>query len=86
MVLDSCLHRSSCRNTLPVKFIDNKLTDTPKTSIKSSDSQTPISWSFFCSLIPGSALVLTLGPALTIAKYTNKDLQKTTKFTLKFFH
>lgn len=74
---------------MQVSFIDNKFTNASKALIKSSTFLAFTFWSFSYrptpSLVFVSILSFILGLALIIGRYTDKTLQKTTKFTLESF-
>lgn len=62
---------------------DDKLADNPlEVSIQSNDSLILISQAPSYSLTLSPAFIFAPGSILTIDRYTDKDLQKTTKFIL----
>lgn len=58
---------------------DEFASNSSRVFIKISNSLVPTSWFSSCGFIPGTTFVPTL------IKYTNKNLQKVTKFALEFF-
>lgn len=80
-----------CRNS-PIKPANNELDDNPsKAFIKNSSLFTPTSRTSFYNISPSLTFTLILalnstsGLILIIDRYTDKNLQKTTKLALKSF-
>lgn len=76
-------------NTLPVDLINDKLADAPEAPTKSIGSPAPTFLSFSWGLTSGPTPVLApisaSGSAPIVGQYTDKDLQRATKFALESF-
>lgn len=83
MALGSCLCCIPCCNLLPVNSDNDELADTPLEALtKSSGSLlTLLIPSYTPTLDPASVS----SPNTLVGSYTNEDLQRTTKLTLKLF-